>query len=264
MTIDLERGEFTLGGETVKAGDQIAIDGTTGVVTLDDVPLVEPELGEHFERVLQWCDERRRLGVRANADVGEDARAAVEMGAEGIGLCRTEHTLLTDEHKPKVAAMIMAADDEERRERLEVLLPLQREVFDELFEAMGDAAGHGPAARPAAARVPARPRRRWPRSSGTSRSASRSRDIEQTTTTSTTSRTTSPSCARFYRARRGDPRGEPDARHARLPPRDPLPRDLRDAGRGAAAGDAKRPRRHLEIMVPLVDYEHELRDDPRR
>ncbi len=138
MRIDLDRGEFTLGGQTVRAGDQVAIDGTTGVVTLDDVPLVEPELGEHFERVLQWCDDRRRLGVRANADVGEDARAAIELGAEGIGLCRTEHTLLTDEHKPKVAAMIMAADEDERRKRLKVVQPLQRAVFEELFEAMGE------------------------------------------------------------------------------------------------------------------------------
>src|SRR5205085_2335016 len=81
-------------GDVVNAGDVIAIDGTTGIVTTDDVPLVEPEISDYFDRVLEWCDERRRLGVRANADVGEDARAAIEMGAEGIGLCRTEHTLL--------------------------------------------------------------------------------------------------------------------------------------------------------------------------
>jgi pyruvate, orthophosphate dikinase len=138
MEIDLAKRCFTLGGETVRAGDWITIDGGTGTVTLDDVPLIEPELGVHFERVLAWCDEHRRLGVRANADVGEDALAAVELGAEGIGLCRTEHMLLTDEQKPKVAAMIMAENEKERRERLEVLLPLQREVFKELFEAMGD------------------------------------------------------------------------------------------------------------------------------
>ena len=137
MEIDLERREFTLGGETVREGDQIAIDGTTGVITLDDVPLVEPELDEYFERVLTWCDERRRLGVRANADVGEDARAAIEWGAEGIGLCRTEHTLLSDEHKPKVAAMIMATDDEERTAAIGEVLELQRQVFADLFEAMG-------------------------------------------------------------------------------------------------------------------------------
>jgi pyruvate,orthophosphate dikinase len=138
MTIDLEAKTFSVGDTVVKEGDLIAIDGTTGTVTTDDVPLVEPEISGYFDRVLEWCDERRRLGVRANADVGEDARAAVEMGAEGIGLCRTEHTLLTEEHKPKVASMIMAANKEERRERLEVLLPLQRAVFEDLFEAMGD------------------------------------------------------------------------------------------------------------------------------
>jgi pyruvate,orthophosphate dikinase len=136
MQIDVDARRMKIGDRELVEGDRIAIDGTTGIVTTDDVPLVEPQISEHFERVLAWCDERRRLGVRANADVGEDARAAVEMGAEGIGLCRTEHTLLSDEHKPKVAAMIMATDDEERRERLQVLLPLQQEVFEELFDAM--------------------------------------------------------------------------------------------------------------------------------
>jgi pyruvate,orthophosphate dikinase len=137
MAINLDEQCFSVNGEVVQAGDVIAIDGTTGVVTTDDVPLVEPEISEYFERVLAWCDERRRLGVRANADVGEDARTAVEMGAERIGLCRTEHTLLSDEHKPKVAAMIMAGDDEERRRRLDVVRPLQQEVFEDLFAAMG-------------------------------------------------------------------------------------------------------------------------------
>jgi pyruvate,orthophosphate dikinase len=140
MKIDLERGEFTLGGKTVKAGDRIAIEGTSGVVTLDDVPLVAPERSEYFDRILAWCGERRAfgLGVRANADVGEDARAAVELGAEGIGLCRSEHVLMTDEHKPKVAAVIMASTDAERAERLDVVRPLQRSVFEDLFAAMGD------------------------------------------------------------------------------------------------------------------------------
>jgi pyruvate,orthophosphate dikinase len=136
MKIDVEKGCVSFGDTVVEVGGLIAIDGTTGEVTTDDVPLVEPQISDYFDRVLEWCDERRRLGVRANADVGEDARAAVEMGAEGIGLCRTEHTLLSDEHKPKVAAMIMASTSEERRERLEVLRPLQQEVFQELFEAM--------------------------------------------------------------------------------------------------------------------------------
>jgi pyruvate,orthophosphate dikinase len=137
LAIDLERGRFSIDGEVVEAGDRIAIDGGSGIVTTDDVPLVEPEISDHFERVLEWCDERRRLGVRANADVAEDARTAVEMGAEGIGLCRTEHTLLSPEHKPKVAAMIMATSEAERRQRLEVVRPLQQEVFEGLFGAMG-------------------------------------------------------------------------------------------------------------------------------
>jgi pyruvate,orthophosphate dikinase len=140
MRIDLDAKQFTLGGKTVKEGDQIAIEGSSGIVTLDDVPLVAPERSEYFDRVLAWCAERRALGlgVRANADVGEDARKAVEHGAEGIGLCRSEHVLLTEEHKPKVAAVIMAATDTERTERLDVVRPLQRAVFEELFEAMGD------------------------------------------------------------------------------------------------------------------------------
>jgi pyruvate,orthophosphate dikinase len=139
MRIDLDAKRFTLGGKTVKEGDQIAIEGTSGTVTLDDVPLVAPERSEHFERILAWCAERRAfgLGVRANADVGEDARKAVEHGAEGIGLCRSEHVLMTEEHKPKVAAVIMASTDEERAERLDVVRPLQRAVFEDLFEAMG-------------------------------------------------------------------------------------------------------------------------------
>ena len=136
LQIDLERKCMRVGETVLDEGSPIAIDGTTGVVTVDDVPLVEPELSEYFERVLGWADEQRRLGVRANADVGEDARQAVELGAEGIGLCRTEHTLLSDEHKPKVAAMIMATSQEDRRERLEVILPLQRDVFVDLFDAM--------------------------------------------------------------------------------------------------------------------------------
>ena len=136
MRIDLAEKALHIGGTVLREGHRLAIDGGAGIVTADDVPLVDADLSEHFERVLQWCDERRRLGVRANADVGEDARAAVEMGAEGIGLCRTEHTLLSDEHKPKGAARIMAADEGERRERLDVLRPLQQEVFEDLFDAM--------------------------------------------------------------------------------------------------------------------------------
>ena len=81
-------------GTVLQEGDLIAIDGTTGAITLDDVPLVSPQLDQHFQTVLEWSDELRTLGVRANADTPEDAERARRFGAEGIGLCRTEHMFL--------------------------------------------------------------------------------------------------------------------------------------------------------------------------
>src|SRR5204862_2443787 len=94
------------------------------------------ERDENFEKVLEWADEIRRLGVRANADAPADARKARELGAEGIGLCRTEHMFMAEDRQPKMRAMIMASSEEERREALSELLPLQQEDFEGLFEAM--------------------------------------------------------------------------------------------------------------------------------
>jgi pyruvate,orthophosphate dikinase len=105
-------------------------------VTVDDVPLVDPEVDENFQQVLAWADEMRRLGVRANADTPEDARKAREFGAEGIGLCRTEHMFMAADRQPKMRAMIMAQAEEDRRSALEELLPHQQEDFEGLFEAM--------------------------------------------------------------------------------------------------------------------------------
>src|SRR5690349_14150868 len=136
LTIDLKAKEIRVGGTTVGEGDRIAIDGTKGCVTLEDVPLVEAERNEHFERVLEWSDEIRRLGVRANADTPEDARKSRELGAEGIGLCRTEHMFMAEDRQPKMRAMIMASTEDDRREALAELLPLQQEDFEGLFEAM--------------------------------------------------------------------------------------------------------------------------------
>src|SRR6185312_1945840 len=87
LSIDLKARTITVDGTKVGEGDMIAIDGTKGCVTLEDVPLVDPEVNEYFERVLEWADEVRRLGVRTNADTPEDAKRARELGAEGIGLC---------------------------------------------------------------------------------------------------------------------------------------------------------------------------------
>jgi pyruvate,orthophosphate dikinase len=136
IEIDLNRRVIRVDGRVIEEGDRIAIDGTTGVVTVDDVPLVEPEVNEHFEQVLEWADEIRRLGVRTNADAPEDAIRAREFGAEGIGLCRTEHMFMAADRQPKMKRMIMAADVEERKAALAELLPHQQHDFEGIFEAM--------------------------------------------------------------------------------------------------------------------------------
>jgi pyruvate, orthophosphate dikinase len=136
IEVDLGRGELRVGDQTIAAGERIAIDGSTGEVTLDDVPLIEPVLNEHFLTVLEWANELRRLGVRANADGPADARRAREFGAEGIGLCRTEHMFMAADRQPKMRAMILASDEAARRAVLAELEPLQQDDFEGLFEAM--------------------------------------------------------------------------------------------------------------------------------
>jgi pyruvate,orthophosphate dikinase len=143
LKIDLEHRVVRVGDHEIHAGDFIAINGTNGEITLDDVPLVDPhedpafeEILKSFETVLSWADDVRRLGVRANADTPADARKARELGAEGIGLCRTEHMFMAEDRQPKMRAMIMADETERRKEALAELLPLQQEDFEGLFEAM--------------------------------------------------------------------------------------------------------------------------------
>src|SRR5947209_1861610 len=122
--------------ETLKAGDVITIDGSTGQVLIGRVPMVEPALSGEFATLMSWADAVRRLGVRANADTPADARVALKFGAEGIGLCRTEH-MFFDEHRIQaVREMILADDEKTRRAALAKLLPMQREDFVELFEIM--------------------------------------------------------------------------------------------------------------------------------
>jgi pyruvate, orthophosphate dikinase len=136
VEIDLAAGEIRVNGTTLHAGDRVAIDGTTGAITTDDVPLVEPEVGEAFDTVLRWADELRTLRVRTNADTPEDARKAREFGAQGIGLCRTEHMFFGDDRHEKMVRVILADDVDERRRALGELLPLQQGDFEGLFEAM--------------------------------------------------------------------------------------------------------------------------------
>jgi pyruvate,orthophosphate dikinase len=136
LRIDLEAGVLRVRDVELREGDWIAIDGSTGQVTADDVALAEPETSAEFETVLGWADELRRLGVRANADTPEDARRARELGAEGIGLCRTEHMFMAADRQPKMQAMIMAESTADRRAALAELLPLQQHDFEGIFEAM--------------------------------------------------------------------------------------------------------------------------------
>ena len=136
LEIDPAAKTVSADGTTLHEGDRIAIDGTKGQVTVDDVPLVEAHVDENFATVLEWADELRRMNVRTNADTPEDAQKAREFGAEGIGLCRTEHMFMAEDRQPKMRAMIMADDRESRRDALAELLPLQQEDFEGIFSAM--------------------------------------------------------------------------------------------------------------------------------
>jgi pyruvate,orthophosphate dikinase len=127
---------FSVGALTVKAGEVITVYGTEGLVILGEVPLTEPVLDADFTALLQWADETRVLQVRANADNPKDAAKAVEFGAEGIGLCRTEHMFMEQERLPYVQAMIMADDEAGRREQLAHLLVFQQEDFYGILKTM--------------------------------------------------------------------------------------------------------------------------------
>ncbi len=136
LSIDHASGKVTLGEHQVAAGDVITIDGGTGNVIIGSVPLVPPAIDENFGTVLGWADDVRRLKVRANADTPADAAKAREFGAQGIGLCRTEHMFMADDRLPIVRDMILAREEDERRSALERLLPMQQADFEGIFEAM--------------------------------------------------------------------------------------------------------------------------------
>jgi pyruvate,orthophosphate dikinase len=133
--LSLEDGVATIGEHRLHEGDMITIDGGTGRVFVGEVPLVPPALNEDFETILTWADEQRRLNVRANADNPEDAARARAFGAEGIGLCRTEHMFFGD-RLPVVQEMILADSEAGRRAALDRLLPFQQADFEGIFEAM--------------------------------------------------------------------------------------------------------------------------------
>jgi len=136
LRVDYNAGTMTAGGQTFKKGDFITVDGSTGQVLAGKVDMIEPQLSGEFSTLIGWADKVRRLGVRANADTPADARAAVRFGAEGIGLCRTEHMFFDEDRIQAVREMILANDEKSRRAALAKLLPMQRNDFVELFVIM--------------------------------------------------------------------------------------------------------------------------------
>jgi pyruvate, orthophosphate dikinase len=136
LSIDAEAGIAQINGHELAEGDLLTIDGGTGRVILGQVPLVPPHINEDFETVLEWADEFRRLAVRANVDTPEDAAKARELGAEGIGLCRTEHMFMIEERLPVMREMILADSTDGRRSALERILPMQQADFEGIFRAM--------------------------------------------------------------------------------------------------------------------------------
>ena len=136
LSIDIDARSITVGGRTLSEGDLLTIDGGTGAVIVGEVPLVAPEVNDDLETILGWGDEHRTLKVRANADTPEDAAKAREFGAQGIGLCRTEHMFMAEERLPVMREMILADSEEGRREALDKLLPMQQGDFEAIFEAM--------------------------------------------------------------------------------------------------------------------------------
>jgi pyruvate,orthophosphate dikinase len=136
IRIDYAAQTMTVAGHVYKKGDYITIDGSTGQVIAGRVDMVQPELSGEFATLIGWADATRKLGVRANADTPADARAAIRFGAEGIGLCRTEHMFFDDARIQAVREMILSDDEKHRRSALAKLLPFQRADFVELFEIM--------------------------------------------------------------------------------------------------------------------------------
>jgi pyruvate,orthophosphate dikinase len=136
IRVDYGRGTMSIGSRTFKTGDVITIDGSLGQVLAGRMPMIEPKLSGEFGTLMGWADDVRKLGVRVNGDTPDDARTAVKFGAEGIGLCRTEHMFFEETRIRTVREMILSEDEQSRRAALSKLLPMQRADFVELFEIM--------------------------------------------------------------------------------------------------------------------------------
>ena len=134
IIIDEEKKEFTLHGHTFHEGDYISLDGSTGKIYLGDIKTVEASVTGNFGRIMAWADELRRLQVRTNADNPRDAKKAIELGAEGIGLCRTEHMFFEEDRIPKIRKMILSETVEARTEALNALIPFQKGDFKAMYK----------------------------------------------------------------------------------------------------------------------------------
>ena len=138
ITVDEKNKTLEVGGKKYGEGQMISLNGSDGSVYLEAIKTMAPELSGDFGTIMKWADEIRTLKVRTNADNPRDAKQAVEFGAEGIGLCRTEHMFFEDERIPKIRRMILAETEEERREALDGLLPYQKEDFKGIYKVMGE------------------------------------------------------------------------------------------------------------------------------
>lgn len=138
LLIDYAAGTFSVGGRTISKGETITVDGAQGQVLFGEVAMVQPDLSGDFGMLMAWADKVRSLKVRTNAETPEDVKVAIDFGAEGIGLCRTEHMFFDAERIPVVRSMILAGDKAGRVAALDKLLPMQRTDFAEIFRIMGD------------------------------------------------------------------------------------------------------------------------------
>ena len=136
INIDEKNQVFTVNGTVIKVGDYITLDGSTGRVINGKAPLIQAELSGDFAEIISWADEVRRLKVRTNADTPHDALVARDFGAQGIGLCRTEHMFFDKERISLFRKMIISDDVDVRREAIKRLLPIQRSDFSEIFKIM--------------------------------------------------------------------------------------------------------------------------------
>ena len=138
LQIDVEAGVFRFGGREIKKGEVITVDGAAGQVLNGAVKMVEPDLSGDFGKLMEWADKARRMTVRTNAETPDDVKVAIDFGAEGIGLCRTEHMFFDADRIPEVRAMILANDVAGRRASLDKLLPMQRSDFEQIFRLLED------------------------------------------------------------------------------------------------------------------------------